>query len=111
MAEEENLSNAPTPEEQEALEVLNLEEEADSIVETIRLKAQNKFKESQTQVVLNKTERPNSFQFRLEGPGSEVKLYFENADDLARQVEEIAKHPHLAVYLADARKKYTAEKG
>ena len=32
------------------------------------------------------TKRPNSFQFRYAGAGSDVKIYFEDADDLKKQM-------------------------
>jgi len=40
------------------------------------------------QVIINKTERPNSYEFGK--AGARVKLYFENAEDLALQIKALA---------------------
>tara|TARA_Y100000310_G_C20670209_1_gene809825 strand:- start:776 stop:973 length:198 start_codon:yes stop_codon:yes gene_type:complete len=39
--------------------------------------------------VVNKTEAPNSFSFRWGGTGDEVKLYFENSEDLIKKIEAV----------------------
>jgi len=39
--------------------------------------------------VVNKTEAPNSFSFRWGGTGDEVKLYFENGQDLTKKIEAV----------------------
>lgn len=46
---------------------------------------------TETTTVLNKTERPNSIQFRLGGVGSEVKIYFDTAQDLDSQLSALNK--------------------
>ena len=48
---------------------------------------------SEPQINITKTERPNSIQFRLGGVGSEMKIYFNDEQDLITQLmrlEEIA---------------------
>jgi hypothetical protein len=42
----------------------------------------------ETQVTISKTERPNSYEFGK--AGARVKLYFENAEDLAHQIKALA---------------------
>jgi hypothetical protein len=39
------------------------------------------------QVIINKTERPNSYEFGK--AGARVKLYFETADDLKLQMDKL----------------------
>lgn len=42
------------------------------------------------ETVLNKTEKPNSFNFRYGKSGTDVKVYFDTAEDLNSQIERIA---------------------
>ena len=45
-----------------------------------------KHKSSKTEIV---NRRPNSLQFRYAGTGSDVKIYFEDAEDLVKQLQAI----------------------
>lgn len=63
-----------------------------------------------TSVAITKTDRPNSFSFRLAGPGTEVKLYFEDAQDLEDQVRALAESQDLSLQLAVIKAKYAEEK-
>lgn len=40
-------------------------------------------------VVVTKTDKPNSIQFRLAGVGSDVKIYFNDAAELKASVEAL----------------------
>lgn len=56
---------------------------------------------SEKQEIINKTERPNSLEFRYGKTGTGVKLYFENAQDVLTQLRELADkstemHLHIA---------------
>jgi len=39
--------------------------------------------------IINKTARPNSLSFRWGGSGTDVKLYFEDANDLENQLTNL----------------------
>lgn len=41
-------------------------------------------------VNIQRTERPNSFEFRYGGVGTQIKVYFENVEDLERQLTELS---------------------
>jgi len=41
------------------------------------------------QVIINKTEKPNSFETGK--PGSRFKIYFSDIEDLKKQLEELVK--------------------
>jgi len=47
--------------------------------------------ETQKTEVLNKTEKPNSIQFRYSGTGSDVKIYFSDDKDLVEQLKNLNK--------------------
>ena len=38
------------------------------------------------QIVIQKTERPNSISFRIGGVGTDCKIYFSTAEDLEQQL-------------------------
>ena len=41
------------------------------------------------QIIINKTEKPNSFETGK--PGARFKLYFSDAEDLQKQIKELTK--------------------
>lgn len=45
---------------------------------------------NETKEVINITKSPNSISFRYGGTGSDVKLYFDSAEDLEKQLESMA---------------------
>ena len=49
------------------------------------------FSEQIREVIKNVNYRPNSICFRMNGTGSDVKLYYEDAEDLEKQVIELNK--------------------
>lgn len=41
------------------------------------------------QEIINRTDKPNSISFRYGGTGTDIKLYFNDAEDLKNQLVEL----------------------
>ena len=63
-----------------------------------------------TVLVINRTEEACSIQFRLSGPGTEVKLYGKDPAHLLERVQEIANSEDLALALRTIKERYQASK-
>lgn len=85
------------------MEGFSAQDEVDAILKHIQQRKE------QASVVVNKTDKPHSMQFRLGGPGSEVKLYFETVEDLKAMVKELSEDQDLRMYIYAAKEKYAEQ--
>lgn len=64
------------------------------------------YRTDKVELHINRTERPNSFQFRPGGPGSEVKFYFEDLKELTAFMKALADSEDIIFALNTIRSKY-----
>ena len=63
---------------------------------------------AEEQVIINKTEKPNSISFHLGGTGTDVKIYFKDQNDLNEQLEEMnIKMPFINKNVTEIRSKWS----
>lgn len=67
--------------------------------------------ENNTTTIINKTERPNSMNFRVGGAGTpEFKIYFEDERDLEKQLAELAGSDLIRSHIDGLKQRFVGDK-